>query len=132
MMNNKKVTAGQAVIFEGKRFRVQAVGLLNVTLFDPKVYGSERKVAKRDFYGRFLPVEEGIAPMKRVCDIVPAKEYSAAGAEYLWADPAPAAQPLKHQPGVVHLGTLTAVRDPARETETQRTNYIGSLRSIHN
>lgn len=129
MMNNKKVTVGQAVIFEGKRFRVQAVGLFAVTIFDPKVYGSERKVPKKDFYGRFLPVEEGIAPMKRVCDIVPAQEYSAAGAEYLWADPAPAAQP-KHQPGVVHLGTLTAVRDPAHET--QGTNYIGSLRSICN
>ena len=125
MMNNAKVTVGQKLYFEGIEYRVKAVGLFNVTLFRPEVLGHDRKVAKKDLYGKFMPVEEGIAPLKRACDIVPDRAYSEAGTECLRAvynTPTPATQP-----GVVHLGTLYAIRD---DNAPQPRNYIGSLKSV--
>ena len=128
MKNNKKVTTGQALYFEGTKYRVKSVGMFNVTLFDPYGHGDERKVPKKDLFRNFIPVEEGITDLKRACDIIPAPEYSEAGTEYLTAhhdDSAP-------QSGVVHLGTLKAVYDPEHKTQSQpRSNYIGPIKAVY-
>ena len=126
-IKNVSVGVGRQVIYEGQRYRIKSIGPFKVTLFNP-FSGSERKVPKKDLCRRCVLVEEGIADLKRACDIVPAPEYSEAGTEYLTAHH----DDLAPQSGVVHLGTLKAVYDPEHKTQPQpRSNYIGPIKAVY-